>query len=508
MKKLRRGLSIFAVLTLSWLVVAPSQTPSNPSRILTRPSSSGKTSGERLRAELTASELQRSFAALRIPASGRGLMNGRASLEMTRGEASFGMRGVTNAFQQSGGVTSPEEVGLSSERLERIGSAIQGSINDGRLAGAVALVARHGKIAYFKAFGMADRDARKPMRTDNIFRICSMSKPITSVAVMILYEEGRFLLNQPVSDFIPEFKNMKVLDPPYPQDKTSPPGALVDAKRPITIFELLTHTSGFTYPWNARLGKAYIEAGIGTGLLQEPMSTGDSIKKLASLPLLFQPGDVWEYSFADDVLGYLVEKVSGMPLDRFLEERVFKPLGMKDSYFFLPEDKVSRLAAAYTYYPEKGLQVIPDNAVIKEGGFSYSADYPYRGPRTYFSGGGGLCATTEDYYRFCQMMLNKGELNGARLLSRKSVELMSEDHIQGKVDTFGYGLGFGVNSEERYLTELGSIGGYYWGGFYDTSFVIDPKEDMVAVFMAQLHPTGGLNVDSKVIRLAYQAIND
>jgi len=335
-----------------------------------------------------------------------------------------------------------------------------------------------------------------------------MTKPITSVAVMTLYEEGRFTLNEPVSDFLPEFKKMKVLDPPVPQDKTSPPGALVDAKRPITIFHLLTHTSGLTYPWNARLGKAYREAGIGPGLLQQEGSTGDSVKKLASLPLLFQPGDAWEYSLADDVLGGLVEKISGMPLDRFFEERIFKPLGMKDSYFFLPDDKVPRLATAYTYYPDKGLQAIPEGKVIQDGNFAYTSDYPYRGPRTYFSGGGGLCASAEDYYRFCQMMLNGGELNGARLLSRKSVELMTLNHTQGKLDELGYGLGFGVNSEARFLTELGSIGGYYWGGFYYTSFVIDPKEDMVAVFMGQLHPTGDLNLDAKAIRLAYQALSD
>jgi CubicO group peptidase (beta-lactamase class C family) len=399
-------------------------------------------------------------------------------------------------------------VGLSSERLERIAGAVEQSIKEERIAGSVALVARHGKIAYFKAFGMADREAKKPMRTDNIFRICSMSKPITSVAVMMLYEEGRFLLNEPVSDFIPEFKDMKVLDPPYPQDKTSPPGAVVNAKRPITIFHLLTHTAGLTYPGNARLAKPYHDAGIATGLLQYEGSTGDSVKKLASLPLLFQPGDAWEYSLSDDVLGYLVEKVSGMPLDQFYEERIFKPLGMSDSCFFLPDDKVSRLASAYTYYAEKGLQAIPEKTVLKEGDWTYSADYPYRGPRTYFSGGGGLCSTAEDYYRFCQMMLNKGELNGVRLLSRKSVELMTQNHVQGKLEDMGYGLGFGVNSDAKYLTELGSIGSYYWGGFFYTAFVIDPKEDMIAIFMGQLHPTGGLNLDQKVLRLAYEAIGD
>jgi CubicO group peptidase (beta-lactamase class C family) len=400
----------------------------------------------------------------------------------------------------------PEDVGLSSERLERIGGTIQKSIDDGRIAGATCLVARHGRIAYFKAFGMADRDAKKPMRTDRIFRICSMSKPIISVAVMMLYEEGRFTLEEPVSDFIPEFKNVKVLDPPWPLDKTSPPGALADAKRPITILNLLTHTSGLTYQWNARLGEAYRDAGVGSGILQQEGTIGDGVKKLARIPLLFQPGDVWEYSLADDVLGYLVEVVSGMPLDKFYEERIFKPLGMKDTGFFLSPDQAARLAAAYTYYSGKGLQPILDHQVVPEGGFSYSADYPYRGPRTYFSGGGGLCSTTEDYYRFCQMLLNGGELGGTRLLSRKSVELISQNHLKGKLDDFGYGLGFGVTSEPRFLHELGTVGSYYWGGFYYTSFVIDPKEDFIAIFMGQLHPTGGLDLDRKAIILAYQAL--
>jgi CubicO group peptidase (beta-lactamase class C family) len=450
MKKLSEGLSAFIVLVFSLVVLVQSQTPSSPTTAPTATSPSAIT---------------------------------------------------TNL------IASPEDVGLSSERLERIAHNLQRNIDDGRIAGAVTLVARHGKIAYFKAFGMADRDAKKPMRTDSIFRICSMTKPITSVAVMMLYEEGRFMLNEPVSHFIPEFKDMKVLEPPYPQDKTSPPGALVNAKRPITIRHLLTHTAGLTYGGD-RLGKKYREAGIATGLLQQEGTIGDNVKKLAFLPLLFQPGDAWEYSLADDVLGYFVEVVSGMPLNKFLEERIFKPLRMKDTCFFLPDDKVSRLATAYTYYPEKGLQPILDKQVVKEGDFTYSADYPYNGPRTYFSGGGGLTSTAEDYYRFCQMMLNGGELNGVRLLSRKSVELITQNHVQGKLDDMGYGLGFGVASEPRHLTELGSIGSYYWGGFFYTAFVIDPKEDMIAIFMGQLHPTGELNLDAKTIRLAYQALKD
>jgi len=415
--------------------------------------------------------------------------------------------GASRAIAGAGSVVKPEEVGLSSERLERISSAIQKSIDDGRISGGVSLVARHGKIAYLRAVGMADRDARKPMRTDSIFRICSMSKPLTSVAVMILYEEGRFMLGDPLSDYLPEFKHMKVLDPPWPQDKTSPPGALVDAKRPITIEQLLTHTSGLTYPWNARIGKAYRDANVGTGIKQQEGTISEGVKRLAAVPLLFQPGDDWEYSLADDVLGRLVEVVSGMPFDKFLQERLFQPLGMKDTGFFPPDEKVPRLATAYAF-DDKGLHPILDKQVMAEGGFQYTADYPYRGPHTYFSGGGGLCSTAEDYYRFCQMMLNGGELNRVRILSRKSVELMSQNHVYGKPDGNHYGLGFGTHDEPQQLTELGSVGSFNWGGFYYTTFVIDPKEDFIAIFMGQLHPTGGLTLDSKAITLAYQAIKD
>jgi len=403
----------------------------------------------------------------------------------------------------------PEEVGMSSERLARISRMIQESVDANRISGGVSLVARHGKVVYLQAVGMADREARKPMQTDSMFRLCSMTKPITAAAVMILYEEGRFALSDPLSDYLPEFKHMKVLDPPWPQDKTSPPGALVDAKRPITIFQLLTHTSGLTYQWNARLGKAYRDANVGSGLNQQEGTIGDAVKRLATLPLLFQPGDSWEYSLADDVLGRFVEVVSGMPFDQFLAQRLFQPLGMKDTYFFPPEDKISRLVAAYSYDEQKGLQPILDHQVMDgQGGFQYSADYPYRGPHTYFSGGGGLTSTAEDYYRFCQMMLNGGELNGVRILSRKSVELMSQNHVQGKTDQLDYGLGFGTKGEPKRLTELGSVGSYYWGGFYYTTFMIDPKEDLIAIFMGQINPTGGLNLDSKAITLAYQAIRD
>ena len=401
----------------------------------------------------------------------------------------------------------PEALGLSAERLDRIGSAIGQCVAEDRLAGGVALVARHGQTAYLESFGMLDREAQKPMPTDALFRICSMTKPVTSVAVMMLYEEGHFLLGDPVSDFIPEFKDMKVLDPPFPEDETSLPDSLVEAKRPITIHHLLTHTSGLTYRWNPRLRKLYTDNDIGGGLHHQEGTIGDLVKRLATIPLLFQPGDAWMYGVSDDVLGYLVEVVSGMTLDEFFQERIFDPLGMEDTHFFLPEGKVSRLATAYAYFEDKGLLSFP-NEPLSEKGLPYTADYPYAGPMTCFSGGGGLCSTAEDYLQFCQMMLNGGELNGVRLLSRKSVELISQNQVGDLIPNAGFGLGFGTYSEPAHLRELGSIGAYFWGGFFFTSFVIDPREDMIAIFMGQMHPAGGLNLRSKVLTLAYQSIID
>lgn len=399
------------------------------------------------------------------------------------------------------------DLGLSSERLERIDNAIDKSIREERIAGAVALVARRENVAYLKAFGMMDKEAQKPMQTDTIFRICSMTKPITSVAVMMLYEEGHFLLNEPIHRFIPEFKDMQVLVPPYPEDQTSPPDSLEKARRPIRIRHLLTHTSGLTYNWDPRLGKMYNDNSIGHGLSQQEGTIGEAVKRLSKIPLMFHPGDQWMYGLSDDVLGYLVEVVSGMTLAEFFEERIFKPLSMKDTHFYLTDEKATRLAAVYSYLKEKGLQKFPDEP-LSENGFLLSAGYPYNGPKTYFSGGGGLCSTAEDYFRFCQMLLNGGELDGTRLLSPKSVELITQDHVGELLDGMGYGLGFGTISETSHLRELGSIGAYYWGGFFYTSFIIDPKEEMIAIFMGQLYPTGGLNLRERVLNLAYQAILD
>jgi CubicO group peptidase (beta-lactamase class C family) len=396
----------------------------------------------------------------------------------------------------------PESLGLSSERLDRIGTAVQHDIDDKHIAGAVTLVIRHGHVAWFKPQGMMDREAGKAMRPDAMFRICSMTKPITSAAVMMLYEEGRFLLDDPVSKYLPEFKNSKVLVKPASGEPYSIP-----ATKEITIRDLLRHTSGITYNWNGDLGPMYETAGVASGLLQYDGTIGDSVNHLAALPLLFNPGERFEYSLGVDVLGRLVEVLSGKPLDEFFRTRIFEPLGLKDTYFFPPDSKLDRLATAYTYDPEKGLNRFPD-APIKEGSFVYSADYPSRGPKKLFSGGAGLVSTAIDYARFCQMMLDGGKAGNTRLLSRKTVELMTQDQL-GKIGPDqGFGLGFGIDGVKGPLSELGSAGEYNWGGFFYTGFKIDPKEQMIVIFMAQLHPTGGLDLDREVNVLAYQAIND
>ena len=406
------------------------------------------------------------------------------------------------AFSQNLPEARPEAVGMSSERLARIGAAVQKAIDDKRIAGAVTLVVRHGEVAWFDARGMADRESGKPMARDAIFRICSMTKPITSTAVMMLYEEGKFLLEDPVSKYLPEFKNARVLVKP-----ATGPTYTIPATKEITIRDLLRHTSGLTYQWNADLGQAYADANVASGLLAYDGTIGDSVKRLGPLPLLFNPGERWEYSLSVDVLGRLVEVVSGVPLDQFLKTRILDPLGMRDTAFFLNDDKVGRLATAYTDYDGKGLQRFPDSPIV-EGPFVYSADYPYRGPKKLFSGGAGLTSTAADYARFCQMMLGGGKLGDVRILSRKSVELMTHDQAGKAWPDQGFGLGFGIDGVKSPLPELGSPGSYNWGGFFFTQFVVDPKEDLIVITMAQLHPTGGLTLLQTVQMLAYQALVD
>jgi len=411
------------------------------------------------------------------------------------------------AFAQSGAAdwlpaAPPDTVGLSSDRLDRIAVEVQRAVDQNRIAGAVTLVVRHGKVAWLKAQGMQDREAAKPMQTDSIFRLCSMTKAITSLAVMMLYEEGRFQLDDPISLYIPEFKNPKILVKP-----ASGSTYTIPASHQITIRNLLTHTSGLTYHWNSDLGPLYKDAGVAHGLLQYDGTIGDSVKKLAGLPLLFNPGERFEYSLGVDVLGYFVEVISGMPLDEFFRTRIFGPLGMKDTYFYVPDNKVGRLATVYTYDSKKGLARFPKEPIV-EGSFAYDADYPYHGPRKLFAGGAGLNSTALDYARFCQMMLNGGKLGNVRLISRKTVELMTHDQLGRISQDQSFGLGFGIEGVKTPLSGLGSPGEYTWGGFYYTTFVIDPKEDMIAIFMAQLHPDGDLSLAGRFHTLAVQAIVD
>jgi len=329
-----------------------------------------------------------------------------------------------------------------------------------------------------------------------------MTKPITSVAVMMLYEEGRFLLEEPVSKYLPEFKNPKVLVKPATGEPHTIP-----ASREITIRDLLRHTSGLSYHWNDTMGPLYKAANVAHGALPYDGTLEESVKRLAGVPLLFNPGERWEYSLGVDVLGRLVEVVSGKPLDEFFHTRIFEPLGMNDTYFYPPDDKLPRLATAYTYYPDNKLKRFPETP-ITEGSFTYSADYPYRGPKKLYSGGIGLTSTVEDYARFCQMMLDGGKVGDKHLLSRKSVELMTQDQLGRISSDQAFGLGFSIDGLKAPLSELGSPGEYNWDGIFYTAFYIDPREQMIVIFMAQLFPSGNLRLDRQVHELAYQAIVD
>ncbi len=403
------------------------------------------------------------------------------------------------------GRTAPEAVGMSTERLKRISSAVAESIAQGQIAGAVTLVARRGKIAHLEAQGMSDKEANKRMREDSLFRIASMTKAVTSVAIAILYEEGKLLLSDPVSKYIPEFKNPKVAVPS--EDRKS--FTTVPARTEITIRHLLTHTSGITYrfigtePW-ARL---YKEAGIVDGLSEMKGTVADTVKKLAALPLMHHPGERFSYGLNTDVLGVVVEVVSRQTLAEFFRTRIFEPLQMSDTYFALPAAKRDRLAAVYNQMPDFSIRKMGDQ-VDERAYLAYSATYPNQQPHTYFSGGAGLVSTITDYARFLQMMLNGGDQGGARILGRKTVELMTVNHVGDLLGAQGFGLGFSVLRDLGRSSELGSVGQYGWGGFFFTNFFVDPKEQVVGVFMAQLYPANGVKLHELFRSLAFQAIID
>lgn len=391
-------------------------------------------------------------------------------------------------------VVKPETVGMSSERLARLDKVLKQYTDEKKIPGSVALIARHGKVCFLKTYGMSDIEAGIPTKYDSMYRIASMSKAITTTAVMMLYEEGRFLLNDPVSNFIPEFRDMKVIVP----DSTGKSYTLVPAKGPITIRHLLNHTAGITYG-GGPLADYYKNAGMTVGLTPTNGTIGEMIRKLAGLPLISQPGEQFQYGMSIDVLGYLVEVVSGMTFDRFLETRIFQPLGMKDTCFILPKDKLPRLARLY--------RLNSSGVLVKD-----AVDPSYLCTQTYFSGGAGLVSTAPDYYKFAQMLLNGGKYPGGRLLSRKTVELMSTNSIGDLYaafrvtsgDKFGYGLG--IRSERGVYDELESLGILGWDGAFHTRFWIDPKEDLIGVFMIQSDASTKINTRFRV--LAYQAIDD
>ena len=394
--------------------------------------------------------------------------------------------------------TRPETVGLSSARLARIGEVMQRYVDQGRLGGAVTLVARGGKVAYLQAFGELDPASGAAMTTDAVFRIASQTKAVTSVAVMILFEEGRFLLGDPVAKYIPEFKETTVAVPEA--SKKGPGYKIVPAKRPITIRDLLTHTAGISYG-DGPAKDLYKAAGLqGWFLADRPQPVGEYVKKLAGLPFDAQPGEKFIYGYNTDILGYLVEVVSGLSLADFIRTRITEPLGMTDTHFFLPEEKAGRLAAVSGIGPDGQAGPTLD---ARESAY-------VKGPRTCYAGGAGLLSTAEDYARFLLMLQSGGEWAGVHVLSPKSVELMTVDHL-GPIYTSpgnGFGLGFWVTKELGRNGDPGSVGAFGWGGAYHTTYWVDPAEKLVAVFMTQLLPATGSDAQGKFRALVYQSIVD
>jgi CubicO group peptidase (beta-lactamase class C family) len=425
---------------------------------------------------------------------------------------------ANNSFSQNGSnilknenatlqTAKPESAGFSSERLKRIDENINGWIKDDQLNGGVMIILRNGNIIYHKSYGYVNKEQNIPMRNDHISRIASMTKPIISVAAMMLYEEGKFLLTDPVSKFIPEFKNPVVLEKFNKADTTY---TTVPAKREIMIRDILSHTSGIGYAQigsaeaNAIYYKNKINGGIGT-----PYSTlKDMITRLAKLPLFAQPGETFLYGLNTDVLGYLIEVISGMPLDKYLQQKIFEPLGMKDSYFFLPKEKQPRLVPLYMQ--ENGHLRIEDSIISLNG--TFSRDFPKTPGGSYFSGGAGLSFTAYDYSLFGQMLLNGGELNGKRLLSPSTVRMMTTNQIGNRQmwdDTNHiryFGLGFGIYSDYAERTMLIPEGSFGWDGMFASHFWADPKNKIVVVFMRNIWPTQHWDYGDRIKPLIYQAL--
>jgi CubicO group peptidase (beta-lactamase class C family) len=423
-------------------------------------------------------------------------------MRIAAGRPTFGMLAGVALVCSIGAVTppgKPEDVGLSSDRLKRIRAMIQAHIDKKDFSGAVTLVARKGKVVHLETHGLADVEAAKPMREDTLFALASMTKPVTAVAMLMLVEEGKLVLSDPVSKFIPEFKHPKVAVWNLPGDPAGAGLRLVAAHREITIRDLLTHTAGLANGFEGPAGDFVRKANLPAG-----GSLDDRVKRLATLPLNFQPGTQWEYSPGTgfNVLGRVIEVLSGMTLDGFFKTRIFDPLGMKNTFFVVPASRAADVAVGYIK-SDKGL-TRPEPPSSNDG-----TGEPF------FAGAGGLTGSTGDYLLFCQMLLNGGELNGVRLISRKTVELMTSDAI-GPLDLGNYagdqvlkGYGFGLGVRVRRNTGdngwMGSAGDYGWAGARGTYFWIDPKEQLIGIVMIQ---TRDYRLRMEFPNLVYQAIID
>jgi CubicO group peptidase (beta-lactamase class C family) len=403
---------------------------------------------------------------------------------------------IGGAGAQSLPTAKPEQVGMSSERLARLGPALKGQIANERFPGAVVLVARKGKVVYFETVGQRDPATGAPMTKDAIFRLYSMTKPFTSVAAMILVEEGKLLLADPVSKYLPELANLQVALMETTDGKTT--YRLVPAERPITIQDLLRHTSGLAYA-NNTLNEQVKTAYATIGVDWRDVTPTEQIQRLAQAPLAHHPGTMWEYSLSTDVLGRVVEKVSGMTLSALLTERLFVPLKMSDTMFLVPKEKVARLAQPFAIDKATGKPITLLDVTV---------------PQKNDAGGAGTAGTTGDYARFVQMLANGGQLDGTRLLGRATVSYMTSDHL-GTIKPaiallqpgYGFGLGFAVRKETGVNSVPGSAGEYNWGGAAGTGFWIDPKEALTCVLMTQTVPGPAQRFDRALVRhLVYQAI--
>ena len=391
----------------------------------------------------------------------------------------------------------PSDVGMSAERLERIDEAFQEYVDEGRLAGAAIVIARRGGVVYDKAFGHRDREAGDRLETDDLFRIASQTKALVSVGIMMLQERGELLISDPVSKYIPEFENTTVA---VPGENGS--YEVVPADRPITIKHLLTHTSGIGYGYGVAADR-WEAAGIqGWYFADRSESIGETIARMGALPIDAQPGEKWIYGYNTDILGVVIEKVSGKTLPAFLTEEILTPLKMHDTFFYVPAEEADRLTVVYSATESGGLERAPDpGRQVGQGAY-------LEGPRMSFSGGAGLISTAGDYARFLEALRRGGELDGARILSPKTVELMTVDHVQeaGPWDGQGFGLGFSVVEDLGDQSVPGSVGSYGWGGAYHSNYWVDPVEELVVAYMVQLIPARGLDDRAKLEALVYQAI--